>query len=156
MGRDWFFRDETGICNFRVAGLLLRGDKILLQRERGGNEYAVPGGHVRSDETSAQSLVREYMEETGAEIVCERLIWVEEAFWKWSDANASTLTFYYLVRLADKADISDDYSGAQRDNDDVVIEWIRICDLKKLTVYPSFLVEKIENISNSIEHFISS
>jgi len=153
--RDWLFKDENSVCNFRVAGVLIREGKIFLQRDKGGNEYAIPGGHVRNNETSQQSLIREYKEEVGADIICNRLVWVEESFWKWGDRDASTIAFYYLIELANNADIPGDYSEAHKDNSDVVLEWVLIEDLKKLTVYPRLLVEKAANISNSIEHFIS-
>jgi ADP-ribose pyrophosphatase len=155
MNRDWLFKDEKSICNFRTVGVLIRGGKILLQREKEGNEYALPGGHVKSNETSEQSLIREYKEETNADIICERLIWIEESFWKWGDRDTSTIAFYYLIKLVNDADIPDDYFESQKDNCNVILEWVLIQDLKGLTVYPRFLVEKIDSISNGIEHFIS-
>ena len=155
MNKDWFFKDENSICNFRTAGALICDDKIFLQREIDGNEYALPGGHVKSDETSQQSLVREYKEETGANIVCERLIWVEESFWKWGNKDASTIAFYYLIQLTNNSDIPDDYFESQKDNSNIILEWVLIENLKNLIVYPKFLVEKVSDISNSIEHFIS-
>ena len=155
MNRDWFFKDEKNICNFRTVGVLIRRGKILLQRDKDGHEYALPGGHVKINEISQQSLIREYKEETNADIVCERLIWVEESFWKWEDHNASTIAFYYLIKLTDDAGIPDGYCESQKDNCNVVFEWVPIQDLGKLTVYPRFLVEKAGNISNSIEHFVS-
>ena len=82
MGRDWLFSDDDSICNYRTAGLLIRDNRVLVQRERYGSEYALPGGHVGFGETSRQALIREYKEETGADIECYRLIWIEEVFWK--------------------------------------------------------------------------
>ena len=155
MNKDWFFKDETNICNFRSAGVLIRGEKIFLQRERDGSEYAIPGGHVKIGETAQQSLIREYREETDVDIVCDRLIWVEESFWKWGGKNTSTIVFYYLISLTDDALIPDDYFESQKDNSEVVLEWIYLHDLKNLTVYPRFLAEKAEKILNTIEHFVS-
>lgn len=83
MKPDWLFKSENYICNFRSAGVLIRNNKILVQREKDGLEYALPGGHVKIGETSMEALIREYQEEIGADITCERLIWVEECFWEW-------------------------------------------------------------------------
>jgi 8-oxo-dGTP pyrophosphatase MutT (NUDIX family) len=58
-----------------VVGKSFRNNKILVQRDRDGLEYALPGGHVKIGECSIDSLIREYKEETGADIVCKRLIW---------------------------------------------------------------------------------
>jgi len=155
MSKDWRFSKDNSICNFRTVGVLIRGDKILVQREKDSLEYALPGGHVKINETSEQSLIREYKEETGAEIICDRIIWIEETFWNWNGKDTHTIAFYYLIKLVDDTDIPDSFFESQKDNCNVILEWISVGDLKKYTVYPSFLAEKVCNISSSIEHFIS-
>lgn len=77
MKPDWLFQNESSICSFRMVGVLLRDNKSLVQRDKGGTEYTLPGGHVKIGETSEESLIREYKEETGTDIVCNRLIWIE-------------------------------------------------------------------------------
>ena len=47
MTKDWLFRGEDYACDLRAAGVLMRDGKILLQRDKNGAEYAVPGGHVQ-------------------------------------------------------------------------------------------------------------
>jgi len=155
MEKDWLFSDENNICSYRTVGVLIRNNKILVQREKNGNEYALPGGHVKIGETSVQSLVREYKEETGADILCSRMIWVEETFWKWGEKNAHTIAFYYLISLKNETDIPDDYFESHKDNCNVFLEWVAIDDLNNLTIYPAFIKDKITNISENIEHFIS-
>ena len=155
MKKDWLFSDEKNICSYRAVGVLIRNNKILVQREKDGNEYALPGGHVMIGETSEESLTREYKEETGADILCSRMIWVEEVFWKWDGKKAHTIAFYYLISLKNESDIPDSYFESHKDNSDVLLEWVEIDELKNLTVYPAFIKDKIVNISNGIEHFIS-
>ena len=152
---DWLFSDENRICNFRVAGVLIKNNSILLQKEKNGKEYAVPGGHVRAGETTEQSLIREYLEETGVDIICNRLCWVEETFWEWGDKNAHTITFYYLISLENDSELSVKASFPQKDNDNVVLEWVPLENIETIMVYPQFLKEKATNISPFVEHFIS-
>lgn len=156
MQTDWLFRNENYICNFRSVGVLIRDNKILVQRDKDGSEYALPGGHVKIGETSIEALNREYREETGAEIICERLIWVEECFWEWDKKQTNTIAFYYLISLRDKMDIPDNGEFvSQKDNCNVVLGWVSLDDLKSLTIYPSFLKEKIHDIDEYTEHFIT-
>ena len=155
MKKDWLFSDGDNICCYRTVGVLIRNNKILVQREKDGNEYALPGGHVVIGETSEESLIREYKEEPGAEIICSRMIWVDETFWKWGDKNAHTIAFYYLVSLKNESDIPDDYFESHKDNCNVLLKWVEIDELKNLTIYPSFVKDKIFNISDGIEHFIT-
>ena len=105
MKNDWFFDSGSCICNFRSAGVLIRNGRILVQREKNGSEYALPGGHVRIGESSVEALIREYREETSADIVCERLLWTEECFWEWNKKQTSTIAFYYLIKLVNDTDI---------------------------------------------------
>lgn len=44
--KDWLFTSDEYICDLRTAAVLVQDEKILVQRERNGNEYALPGGHV--------------------------------------------------------------------------------------------------------------
>ncbi|MDE6847136.1 MAG: NUDIX domain-containing protein [Lachnospiraceae bacterium] len=47
---------------------------MVVQRDKSGSEYAIPGGHVKVGETTEEALIREYKEETGADVKCERLL----------------------------------------------------------------------------------
>jgi ADP-ribose pyrophosphatase YjhB (NUDIX family) len=96
MDKDWLFETEEYICDLRTVGVLIRDNKILVQRDRVGNEFALPGGHVKIGETLENGLIREYKEETGSDIFCRRLLWSEECFWEWNGKQAHNIAFYYL------------------------------------------------------------
>ena len=55
-------------------------DLLVIRRGRGAaqGEWAVPGGRVRPGELLAEAVVRELLEETGLEGICEDLVgWAE-------------------------------------------------------------------------------
>lgn len=111
----------------RTVGVLVRDAKLLVQRERDGSEYASPGGHVKIGETTADGLVREFKEETGADIKVEKLLWTEECFWEWNGTQAHNIAFYYLIQLADESDIPDTGEfESNKDNCNVVLGWMPI------------------------------
>ena len=157
MKKDWLFHDEDTVCNFRSVGVLIQNGKILIQREKNGTEYALPGGHVNVNETSEQAIIREYKEETGANISCKRLLWVEESFWKWDEKDAHTIAFYYLVSLSDATAIPDrgDFFS-QKDNCGIVLTWLPIEEVKNTNIYPAIIKGKIDNLSETIEHLVSN
>ena len=87
--KDWFFRSDEYICELRAVGVLVKNNKVLVQRDKNGNEYALPGGHIKIGETFEAGLVREYKEETGIDINIKRLLWSEECFLR-MERQAST------------------------------------------------------------------
>ena len=68
MEKDWIFRTDEYICDLRTVGILVRDGKLLVQRDRDGSEYALPGGHVKIGETTADGLVREYKDTNRTQI----------------------------------------------------------------------------------------
>jgi 8-oxo-dGTP diphosphatase len=64
-----------------VGAIAVDNDRLLLVRRGHGaaaGEWSVPGGRVEAGETLAEAVVRELLEETGVEGVCNDLIgWVE-------------------------------------------------------------------------------
>lgn len=84
MEKDWLFSTDEYICELRTVVVLVKENKILVQKDRNGNEYALPGGHVKIGETLENGLIREITEEIGVKIKCNRLLWSEECFWEWN------------------------------------------------------------------------
>ena len=58
MNKDWLFADDKYICGLRTAGVVIKDNMILVQRDKDGNDYALPGGHIKIGETSEAALVR--------------------------------------------------------------------------------------------------
>lgn len=153
MQKDWHFKDDTSICLFRTVGVLIRNKKILVQCDH--DVYALPGGHVKVGESSEQSLIREYKEETGADILCDRLIWTEETFWEWGSIKTHGIIFYYLISLRNDNEIPDNCFLSQKDNCNIELMWVTFDEMESLEIYPSFIKEKIKSINDGIEHIIS-
>ena len=42
MNKDWIFSGDTYACGLRTAGILIQNGCILLQRDAGDDEYALP------------------------------------------------------------------------------------------------------------------
>jgi len=81
----------------RVAGILVRDDKILLVRhEKNGKSYwLIPGGGVDFGETAGEALVREYREEVGLEVEVGKLVLVQDSIPP--NRHRQVLNLYFLV-----------------------------------------------------------
>jgi mutator protein MutT len=64
-----------------VGAIALDDDRLLLIRRGHGpaaGEWSIPGGRVEAGETLAEAVVRELLEETGIEGVCDQMVgWAE-------------------------------------------------------------------------------
>ena len=145
--KDWLFKTDEYLCDLRTVGVLVHDGKLLVQRDRNGSEYAIPGGHVKIGETTVDGLIREYREETGADIKAVKLLWTEECFWEWGARQAHNIASYYLIELADGSDIPDTGEFvSHNDNCNVVLGWMPIDQLVDITIYPDFIKEHIHNL----------
>ncbi len=156
MPMDWIFSGEGWMCGVRVAGVLLRNGKILLQREADGSEYAIPGGHIRIGETLEDGLKREWQEEMGTKILLKRMLWTEECFWEWKGKQAHDLAFYFLIGLEDEDALPDDgLLHPHKDNSRIVLEWMPLEKLKAIVVYPEFINNENLNDNAPVKHFVT-
>lgn len=154
--QDWIFSGEGWTCGVRAAGVLVQNGKILLQREENGCEYAVPGGHIRIGETLEDGLNREWLEEMGVQIRCQRMLWTEECFWEWQGRKAHNLSFYFLIELEDGAALPDDgRPHPHQDNCHILLEWVALEKLKDVTVYPEFMKEAVFRLDAPAQHFVT-
>lgn len=156
INRDWLFTTDEYICDLRTVAVLVKDNKILVQREKDGDEYALPGGHVKIGETLEAGLIRETQEEMGVKIECKRMLWSEECFYEWNGKQAHNVAFYYLIDLYEGLDIPDGEEFiSQKDNCNVVIGWMPIEKLQEIIIYPKFLKEEIYHLDEPMKHFVS-
>ncbi len=154
--KDWLFSADTYSCDIRTVGVLVKNNKILVQREKEGNEYALPGGHIKIGETLEDGLFREYKEETGIDIKIKHMLWSEECFWEWGSRLAHNISFYFLIEESDGFEIPDvGEFVSHKDNCNVVIGWMDIDQIQNIVIYPEFLKNEIYNLNGQIKHFVS-
>ncbi len=153
---DILFHIPAGVFSYRVAGILIRDGKVLLQRPPGDPGYAVPGGHVSFGETSQDALVREFKEEIGADIRPVRLLWVGENFFPWGEERCHQIGLYFLVELCDETQIPLDrtfyaYDELEQQRVHLEFSWIPLANLDSVLVYPVFLKEKLRPLTDEVE-----
>ena len=100
--------------DFTVSAVVLRDadERILVVRKRGTSKYMLPGGKIEAGESPAQAAVRELLEEVGAELVPDSLVFVGE--WTAPAANEAGRTVHghifehpWIDGLAVRAEIED-------------------------------------------------
>ena len=160
MPRDILFKEPDFVFSYRVGGILIHDDKILLQRPKGGDDYAIIGGHVTALETTEETLRREFREELHADISVDRLLAVGEVFFPWGSRPCHSICFYYRVSLRDESipleGVFSGYDELGGERIDLDFCWVPLEELRHgLKVYPLALIPHILADKAEIAHFVT-
>ena len=151
--------DRGNECfNFRVAGIAIENNRVLLHTTEKDDFWSFPGGRAEIGETFADTLIREMKEELNEEVEVIRLLWVVENFFVYAQKNYHEICFYYLMQLPERSPYlskSTSFYGVEGDFD-LEFNWFPIDSdaLMKLPLLPSFLQNSLNNLPASAEHLI--
>lgn len=155
---DIIFRNNVGKFKFRIAGLILHQGQVLLTRDNDGPYYYLPGGKLRMNETSIETIVREMQEEIHETVKVERLLWVVENFFQEQRNRAfyHEFSLYYLLSIHETSKILQQPISTFYEANQVKIEmkWVPLRDLQNLPVFPEFLKERVFTLPQTPEHII--
>lgn len=155
---DILFRTESYVFSYRVAGICVWENKILLQKPVNDDGFAFPGGHAALGETNAQTLIREFQEELGANISVGPLRWVGEIFFPWGDKPCHQICLYYTVYLTDQHTPRSGVFPAKECPKDkgaqLEFHWVPLKDLDTIHVYPTTTAQLLGAPEDVVQHFI--
>ena len=156
---DILFKTDDYVFSYRVGGLLIHNGKVLMQKAVDDDGYAFIGGHVAFGETTAETIVREFKEEIGADIKVERLFMVNENFFPWGTRPCQQINLYYLVSLKDETQMPLDRNFKALDqlgNERIELDmcWIPLEDVPSKNIYPPQAKKYIVNVPDEIVYFV--
>ena len=154
VGMDISFKTAEGRFNYRVAGLIIENNKLLIVTDDQSPYYYLPGGRVLMNELSEEAIIREIGEELNIRVKVKRMLWFNENFFcdEHYDEKFHEICLYYLLDIAD--------NNLQREDEFVVTEkerkftffWKDINEIKNLDLRPSFIRNDILYLPQSIVH----
>ncbi|MFD1177818.1 NUDIX hydrolase [Paenibacillus puldeungensis] len=152
------FTQDRDKFNFRVVGIVIHNDRILLHTTLKDDFWTLPGGRVEFQESTDKTLVREIKEELDIDIKIDRLIFINEDFFEYDDLNYHEIGFYYLFSFPEGHEIvgmNGEFNGIE-DGGRLIFKWFHIQELQNIEVYPERLKEDLKDLSqtNIIKHYI--
>lgn len=151
---------RIGDYNFysRAVAIIINDNKILFQKRRTDEFWALPGGKVSVGETTKETLKRELEEELGlTKFEIDEVCTVSEYFFKFGEDQYHQYIFGHKVYVDSNEWImkEDRFDGIE-DNADLIFEWFNIDELENKPIKPDFLIEQLSKINEKEVQFISS
>ena len=146
--KDILFDVDGVLFSYRVGGVLIKDNKILLTK--GGDDYSLPGGHSQIGETSQETIIREFKEETGLDVEPLNVISTYENFWKWGDKDCHQLCIFYKLKMIDETQ----KLVPNPDTNDTKFIWLELEELENINLYPIGISAQILNNNADVNHFI--
>ena len=140
---------------FRVSGLVVKNNKLLLVDMDDSGFLCLPGGYVELGETTEEAVKRELNEEIRQDVIIEKYLGVvENYFINKYNKKMHEISFYYLMKLINDDIDDNEFTLIENDKGNKIkldFKWVDINDLDDFDVRPAFL-KKIFN--NKLEFLI--
>ena len=134
---------------FRVSGLIIKNNKLLLVDMDDNGFLCLPGGYVELGETTEEAVRRELKEEIQKDVKIEKQLGVVENYFinKYSK-KMHEISFYYLMDFVSNDIVDNDFTLVENDKGRTIkldFKWIDINDLNDFDVRPALLKNIINN-----------
>ena len=157
---DILFKNDDFVFSYRVGGILIHNNKILLQKPHNDDGYSIVGGHISAMETTEETLIREFKEELNIDININKLCAVGEVFFPWGKRPCHQICLYYKVSLKDEKQIQTEgiikgWDFIENKSLKMDFHWLPADKLNQYKIYPEELMKNFDINSENIVHFIS-
>ena len=155
---DVTFQTDVGRFNYRVAGVLIHENRLLVMTDERSPYYYLPGGRVSMNEESTMAIKREIKEEFDVEVEATQLLWIVENFFveQQSQEQFHEIGMYYLLQLTEEDILKrgQEFIMNEGGYKKLSFLWLPLEKIKHLNIYPLFLKERIMNLPQVPEHLV--
>ena len=142
---------------FRVSGLIIKDNKLLLVDMDDSGFLCLPGGYVELGETTEVAVKRELLEEVGKKFdISEYLGVVENYFINKYSKRIHEISFYYLMTPIENIG-TNNFTIVENDKGHKIkldFKWIDLKEINNYDIRPSFIKEILNNENLKFNHLI--
>ncbi len=141
--------------NYRVGILIQKGDSIFIEFNPTIDFVTLPGGRVKTLESSAEAIIREIKEETHVDISKDnlKLKGLIENFFEMENKRYHEMYILYKL-IVDDNDNRFYENMTNYDSEGCYYKWVKISDLSKANLLPAVLRSLKDD--DSFEHIINN
>lgn len=136
---------------FRVSGIVIKDNKVLVVDMDDSGFLCLPGGYVELGETTEEACIRELEEEVGKKFKINEYCGVIENFFKNKfNKNIHEISFYYTLVPTQELD-TNNFTLMENDKGNIIkldFKWIDINEIDNFDIRPEFLKEILKNKLN--------
>lgn len=153
---DLTFKDNQHMLNIRVAGIIIKDDRVLMVKNLRSDYIYSLGGRLKFGEDARSGVEREIFEETGVFMKADRLGFIHENFFTGSTPSKNNkavyeITFYFYMQVPEDFTVETDLPTADDDRETLVwLDWH-----SDETYYPQFFKTELDNPSQEIKHIVT-
>lgn len=153
---DVRIKSDEGVFKYRVAGVIVKDNKLLMVNICDNGFYCLPGGHIHLGEDSLTAINREINEEVGITCKSVKLISLTENFFTAKNRKMHEVCYFYLIEPNEDIDTKD-YDIVE--NDEGILKplhfkWCPLNELDRVDFRPKNLINKLKDYNFEMEHFI--
>ena len=152
---DINFKIDDIIFNCRAVAIIIYDDKILFQKRKQDEFWALPGGKIRVGETTKEAITRELKEELGlVNFNVSDVVTVSEYFFEFGKDKYHQFIFGHKVSVLDSEWIFKDetFTGIE-EQENLLFKWFELNELETEPIKPDFVKEQLENLSSKEVQF---
>ena len=139
------------VVNCRAVAIITNNNKILLQKRKQDEFWALPGGKIAVLEKGKETVKRELFEEMGVDVEVSELLDVEENFFSFKGKEFHEFIFMYLTSLNNNMRLEKikEFNGVE-EKKNLVFKWFDKDDITENNIRPAFLNEKLIKMMDEI------
>lgn len=144
--------DDVNFC-CRSCAVVINNGKILFQKRKKDEYWALPGGKIEVLETTKETIARELKEELDiTDITVGDIISITENFFEWKGTKTHQYIFTHNVTFNDSKynNIEGIFESAEKDKD-VIYTWIKKEDLINTPIKPDYVAKQLLTSNKAIQ-----
>lgn len=150
---DITFKTSKGRFNYRVCGIIIHENKLLVMKDECSPYFYLPGGRVNLHETAEKAILREIKEELKIDADIIRPLWFNENFFI-EDVNKERyheICIYFLIDITrtEILENGDRFSLLEGEKCNT-FEWLAFNQLQTENIFPLFIKEKIFDLPKEL------
>ena len=151
-GRMVMFSDGGLTFMYRVGGIAVHGERLLVERNVRQGFCFVPGGRVEYGESAVEALAREAREEFGEDVQIGRLVIAADNLFELDGIRYQEIGLYFLMEFASGSGILAHEGVFEAQEPGLRYQWLPLDELEDANLQPAFLIERVRAIPRATEY----